>query len=135
VVAFAKLIGVEGSRLRRWFTAGLLLAVTLIAVLGSRSVDLPILAHGCGDPVCVHDAGSLPASGGHDAPAHDPCLHDFACGGGGVLGLGGLLLAVVVARVLPAPASRTAYRRIWDAVIPLLGLLVGGIERPPRFAC
>ncbi|MGH8886390.1 MAG: hypothetical protein ACRDYX_14680 [Egibacteraceae bacterium] len=121
--------------LRRWLTAGLLLAVTLIALLGSRSVDLPILTDGCGNSVCAEHAGSVPAAGDHGFPAHDPCLHDDACGGGGALGLGGmLLLAVVAAKVLPEPVSRTASRRIWDVVVPPLALLVGGIERPPRFA-
>ncbi|MGH8910122.1 MAG: hypothetical protein ACRD0K_27405 [Egibacteraceae bacterium] len=123
----------RGLELRRWLTAGVLLAVTLIALLGSRAVDLPVLAHGCEDWVCAGDPTSFPA-GDHSFPAHDPCLHDHACGGGGALGLGGVLLAVAAAWVLTMPPSRVTALRVWDAGVPPVALLVGGIERPPRLA-
>lgn len=122
------------AQIRRLLVMGLLLAVALIAFLPSAQAQRGIVVDLCEHAPCVGHSGA-PSPAEHQFPGHDSCLHDAGCGGGGALSLGGLMLAVVAAtRLLPTPPDYGLLRRPRRAVSSPIELLVGGIERPPRFA-
>ena len=103
--------------------------VVLVSVFGT-SAGVSALELCAGSP-CDHHAAT---DGDHGFPSHDACLHDDACGGGGALGHGGGFVAVFTESDAPTGPQGAIGRVRPAAFPPRVALLVGGVERPPRFS-
>jgi len=112
----------------------LLVTVAAVALLGSQGAVAAPQHDGCDHHPCVSATSSSEVPSEPDSAAHLPCLHVHGCGGGGALGLGGMLFAVVGGRVRPPLPDTSIRRRPPSQQAPPSAILVGGIQRPPQFA-
>ncbi len=113
---------------------GTLLAVTVAVILGATSVRADVGSAARCDHALCHErsASSVPDEGDGQA-AWDSCVPGHTCGVvHGPAGLPFAALAVFVAAT--TPGWRTVRRLVLSSWTPPRALIVGGIERPPRFS-